>query len=681
MDNKAAFATSAVELLATESKTFTPEFQDSDGHHANGNSFVVTVNPDLPPALEVSAPQSDGKLRPAAKLPLELKVTDDYGVVDVALHYTVDSGTTQSKTWSAGGNVDFFLDENLDISLQAGQLIIGYYEATDNRQPTPNVSRSELFFVTVLPDEDQGDSQSASNSGGQQQVSLDDLLAESKRLLRDSFDWLQLPDPRRADQDGRQRRHDLNQDLHSLALAVQQRAVAIAGSMGVPLPQELQQFFNEISSVIQRSAVMVEGGNVAGSLPLQRRGLAMLTRLNHELLKNAQRQKGSSQSAASSESGAGQQDDAAAEQPNSGDRAQDLETLRRVRDELQKIQQEQHRLQDSLAGHNPSTDAQQQQLAERLRNAADAVSGVASASQARSAMRQGAAELQSAAVALRNQQRTTALTHGRRGSERIQRAMKELDDVIRSESRSQIRKFASDAANLARRQERLAANNRDANAREVQEKLNQDVTQLQEKIRSVAQGMSQEFPAAAAALSQAMTDKEQGALQRTLRQARNALLYGRQERAATSQRQAAEHLQQWSQRLATVSAAMPTLSASELRQALSELQRLAQEVQEQDEEGRAGMAKAVAQTLEQLAGDMRSEQLQNLAEQAAQNAGASQPPLEAVIGAAARELREALRQITQKEQRQQLLTPAAPPPEKYRPQVQEYFRRLGAEEE
>ena len=251
------------------------EYRDGAGHIAKGPAFTVTVRPDLAPAIELIEPTADATCKPGESPNVLAHITDDFGVTAVEAHFYLDNQPEAKQLlWSP--EADDTIPRQLevvsrlalnDLQLVPGQLLTGWLEATDNRTPDTQRARSELFFITIVPDEAAFEANMEGMDGGEMhEISITDLIVESKRLLRNTFDILgsgfEPPVAERL-------RVELERDLRALELAIRARSIDLAQQFGMPqLPPDIQQFFNDAAGQLVQAATDVTANAIDDSRAL-----------------------------------------------------------------------------------------------------------------------------------------------------------------------------------------------------------------------------------------------------------------------------------------------------------------------------------------------------------------------------------------------------------------------------
>ncbi|MGN0866624.1 MAG: hypothetical protein ACI4SG_02965 [Oligosphaeraceae bacterium] len=659
---------------------------------ARGREFQVQVTPDYPPAVDLRSPEEDGEMTPDYAPEWNVHVSDDFGIRSVDLHYAVDDQEEQHRELWRGEDAPRELDlrKTPDFGkLEPGQVVLAWVEAQDNREPQSRMGRGRAVFLTVR--EERSDLPMPENqSMGEtrhQAMSIADLIAETKRLLRDTL-GLSRGEGIMKPGDSARRCLDLSQDLRNLSQAIRGREAQIAHAASVPsLDPAVGGPLSQASQAVGEAAVMVQDGQVEEAMLPQRRALSLLSRLEAMLARNAQSLAsgggGLGEGRTAGEEGEGQEGRAA--QEDRGDRRLSLEKLQRALEEVQSLRST---LQEIYPDLQPGDCRRIQEMAERAGALVPQVAAQEGGSQAVEPLRNGTAELTAAGQALQNNALSQAKMRVQRALVSLGAAEEALVRALRQEARLQMDRLTRQAAELARRQEALAEENQGRGsseggasvrreARERQSALGRETQAFQRESQEVARELSRRFPQAAGALesmvAQSPLSREVGGAQS---RASNALLYGRYDLAAENQHQAAEGLRQWSGRLARAREEIPLYGSQELEQALAELEAMRERVMSSLEtEGAEGVQEASRRLLEELGRGFGLPMLEQLAEEAAHGRPEG---MVSALDEAGELLRRELSRLQGNTGRELMLN-ASPPPRKYRQQTQEYFRRLTRE--
>jgi len=681
-----SFYAPPVEFFPRNQAVYLPRFFMEDVS-ADGTAFRTTVRPDQAPLIELVAPQEDEKITPNTRPALVAMTSDDYGVSQVALHFVIDEGEEVTKElWRDAPQKNVDINQAIDLgTLEGGQVVSGWLEALDNRQPKGHASRSSMFFLTVIPateDMPPADGQNQQGDQKSQEMSVDDLITESKRLLRGTQD----AEARReyvSEELALREQHELSRDLRSLAVAVSGRQVVVAKNAGVAeLPPDLAQFFVNATRALEEAGGLVEAGQLLPSRKPQQRALTQLTRLAWMLLQNAQQMAQKGQSGQQSEQSGDQKQSQDQSQSQKGDRNFDMQKLQQALDDIQQLRREEQQVLSELS---PKDAAVERRLASRSNDIGSAVASVASAAAAVPPIREAARELVGAAEQLEHGDVNNARLRGDRAVQALTTAESLLQEALRKESLEQMDRLAQKADELAQEQRQQARNSEKMGqgipsaeekkaARDAQSALQEKSQRFREEAASSLQNLSRQFPQAADALSEALRSSAADDVQKAQQKAQNALLYGRFERATESQDRAADALEHWRDQLAHAGEQIPQYTPEELQQALEELQERAGELaQAKSQQAQNDAQRNAAQSLKGLGEKFHTGELSQLGEAAMK--GTPQEAL-AALEAARAFLREELAKMMG-EDALRYTHSAVPLPKKYRPQVQEYFRRLG----
>jgi hypothetical protein len=200
----------AGDLTLQEDGTFVTRFTVGENRYysielARDNGALVPASPeytidllsDQAPTVGFSRPGRDDTASPIEEFYLEIDATDDYGVRDVRLVYSVNGGpedtiavyqTSGAPLAEVAPAHTLFLEE---WQLEPGDLVSYYAIARDNR-PSPASVTSDIYFISVRPFErayrqaEQGGG--GGGGGGQQETPLSELqrqiVAATFNLIR-----------------------------------------------------------------------------------------------------------------------------------------------------------------------------------------------------------------------------------------------------------------------------------------------------------------------------------------------------------------------------------------------------------------------------------------------------------------------------------------------------------------
>lgn len=697
-----------IALVVTQTLPCQLFLTDAAGRNGNEAPFTVTAEPDLPPLIELRQPALDSQVKPGDSLRLELFATDDFGLAHLALHYSVN-GTErrQLPLKQAAANANVELEWNVShlwdlpaLGLKDGDLLSGYVAVADNRTPEPQHARSEIFFVVVRPEPASVDGEGG--QGQEQKADISDLLAESKRLLRASWDALLQDDSARE-----RSRQELLRDLKQLELDVRSRFHELQEQSQDRMGEPMTSLFNRTSLELQEAAKLVERTLVEESIAAQERALAALTQIENEMVKNSMRSKKakSGKEQSDGESDDEQQDQEQPKQAQDPNQQEKIDRLKQQREALQRLIARQ----DELNRDSSRPDAQGAPLADKQEQLHDDSSALRRDIQtqpegkdAAEAMNRATREMDNGQRAFARDDLRTGGIHGTRSLAAMVSALRALEDALRHASANQIAQLAQRADELSAAQQDAAQASATAQQtppadaaakalRERQVELKQQSDELVRAIRQAADGLQDDFPEAAKALHAAAEQNRQRELPEHQQRAINALLYKRYERARKDQSDAANYLQALANDLQNAAASLPPVGEQDLREALQQLAEQAEKVNQamqNDQQERAGQQierarQDAAQTLQKLAAATKDQRLQQLSDDLRLPTGDASP---SAAGAETLErLRAAATILSQQlekmlvERKLSIRRQVSPPPAKYQRLVEEYFKSLGRE--
>ena len=555
------------QLTVASDTSYYIELVSVDGEAYRGsNEYDVSVLSDQPPVISFDKPGRDKKATNLEEVFTQARAEDDFGVVSMDLHFTVNGGEektvnlqqlTRESARSLTGAYTFFLEE---YNLKPGDFISYFAKARD----ASNESTSDIYFIEVKPFEMEF-KQSQQGGGGQGQGGdqdqnalsrrQKDLIAATHRLIRegdkyteqerkdgyeavaagqeklrtDTLEFLDRMGRRLGDvDDGQKQVAEMAEHLRQAAKEMENAPPPLrkeAGKDALPPEQRALQRLLAADAIFREVQVAFgnqsNGGGSGGEREQQE--LSGLFELELDKMKNqyetVQR---------------GQQQQAQREKSEAERRLEEL--ARRQQQALE----EQRRRQQGAANGSSSNQRQQQELIDETRKAARELERLsrerrdAQMQQLAQQLNQTADEMQKAQANSRNNS-SESVAQNERALERLQQAQQRLQQMggasgqrggqsgaagrqqqisdLRqraAQAASRQREIAKDMENLARRG---GQNAQDENSKKTREQLAERKDTLADSVNSLQQDLEQS--------AQAMAGGSQGQ-QRAARQLKDA---------------------------------------------------------------------------------------------------------------------------------------------------------------
>ena len=157
--------------------------------------YTVTAIPDEPPEVVIKEPGRDIKATKLEEVRILAEATDDYGVENMMLMYSIGSGEAQELPVETvevkaekiiSGAYVFYLEE---LDVEPGELISYYAQATDNNTRTgPGISTSELYFIEVRPFNERYMQMDAEGQQAQQEGQpFPNLIADQRAIIKNTW--------------------------------------------------------------------------------------------------------------------------------------------------------------------------------------------------------------------------------------------------------------------------------------------------------------------------------------------------------------------------------------------------------------------------------------------------------------------------------------------------------------
>lgn len=695
----------ATEWIASTSTEFSVSAQNTEGRKAQSPFHRISVIPDEPPLVEFIEPGEDASMEPGSTLPIEIFASDDYGLAEGRLVLSVSGEELP--------DIPLFPEEEIQEmhwrllqSLEAADVIDGdvlalYAEIRDNREPEANLSRTDLIFVEIRtekpPEEQEGQPME------QEELDLRTLIAEQKRLLRETHRLRSLP---QSEQDSE--KPGIQRDLRSLAGEIRSTLEGLEERLRNAGLLEIVKGFESAVAQAELAADLL-ADDPGSSIAPQANAMSQLVRIENELRRNfftrepSQSQSSEGQSSGQQQSTAQSESEEAQQSPT--------ESLQDALNSLNSAIQEQNRINQEYSKQANGTSAQSgDALADRqfdnlkeAQNARESLSGVPDSEESRRSLVEALRRMESAREATANANGSRALREGLRSREALRQAKEAVESALAAASANSLQQAQASAAALAEAQAAAAAQSgaagpsgmvtdEELQAMETNQRNLQDAYEaLLDRMNQESRSLQATDPEVARSLQQSYAEARQQPTANRMERAANALLYGQTGSAARSQEMAAQNLRQMAQNLGE---AANQLANDPLRQArqiarqlgnsFNELESYSEDPANAPADRMEALRESTQPLMEQLStitGDPRFSQLGNaIAATEAMESTEAHGTLRAGVGQAAMALSQWM-QAQATAGSLELNRQAAPPPDAYRRQVEAYFRSLAEEPE
>ena len=723
-----------------EKMGFHVRLRTPQGWTTDGPRVSVSVEPDLPPVVDVLAPRRDVQVKAGERVRLEAKAVDDFGLRKVLLTYTVSGGKPvtlvlfeQAGIKPDGTRPEPVLDTHashdfdlIQLKAEPGDVISYALVVVDNREPEAQSARSDVYFITVRPELDPPKDGKGKGKGENKKLDIGPLIAELKRLIRFTWDTLGIPASERGEIVAK-----LLREMKDLRLEVRKTYNKAMEMMGggapPPVPQpagpatveksvepdrattDIPTLFLAAEGEVKRAANMIDKALVEESLTPQQRGLALLIRLENELLKNAKKQQGEGKGKEKGKPKNKEQDKKQEENARQ-QRQRKLDALKKALDRVRELGARQERINEAIARNQDSAAPdvaaglaqKQRELQKDTKRLEEDLAKIAEAARAARDLQGAGREMKRGANRLDDNAMKPGLRHGERAQNLLRGAVQSLEEALRKEAANQIAALAGAARQLADMQSEEAGKSQgfkqDGNpseqdvdaARKRQSALKEAARELRSAVERTAAEMQENYPDAAQAMTKAADGMRKGGVEKKMGRATNALLYKRFGKAQREQTDAANLLEKMAEDLQQAAGKLPAMSREELLEAMQRLQKQAQQVQKAarkpGEEGQGELERAreqAASELERLNSALQDADLQQLVENmslplSGENNAAAGRQLLGMFRSAMRVLEKHLI-LTEMNRKLNLSRQTSEPPEKYRRMVQQYFKDLSQE--
>ena len=156
--------------------------------------YTITAIPDEPPEIAIKEPGRDIKATKLEEVKILAEATDDYGVENMTLMYSIGSGEAREleaetveviENKIISGAYVFYLEE---LDVEPGELISYYAQATDNNMRTgPGTSTSDLYFIEVRPFNERYMQMDAEGQQAAEGQPFPNLIADQRKIIKNTW--------------------------------------------------------------------------------------------------------------------------------------------------------------------------------------------------------------------------------------------------------------------------------------------------------------------------------------------------------------------------------------------------------------------------------------------------------------------------------------------------------------
>lgn len=468
------------------------------------DDYFIEAKKDEPPTVKIVSPGRDPHVSPVEEVPVSVEATDDYGVNDLELHYSVNGGPEQTVPLikkrgvkEVEGKSTLYFE---NFKLVPGDLVSFYATARDAK----STSRTDIVFAQAEPfDFRFRQSQQAGGGGGMQAGGENDQISERQKDII-AATWNQV-------KNGPSERSAVAENAHFLSQLegkLGEQAKTLSERMGsrelVAESPEFKGFsdaMKQASDEMKNSVGALKGAKWQDALPPEQRALQSLLRAE-AMFRNIQVAFGRSGSQGMGSGGAERdlsrmldleldKNKNQYETGNSASNASNAEQQKDLDAALERLKMLAQRQQELAAQRQPDQVSQQRWEEEQLRREAEQLrQQMQQLAQKNSGSQQGQQSASSS-----GQQSSSGSSAGsdnvRQASEALKRAEDEMRKAVSTHDASAQRRAAdqlAEAASLLKNREHAQAGNSLADLAKRGEQIAQKQREIDEQARQMYGG-------------------------------------------------------------------------------------------------------------------------------------------------------------------------------------------------
>ncbi|MCH2207158.1 MAG: DUF4175 family protein [Lentisphaerales bacterium] len=585
------------ELDSSKTAEYQLKIVDSDGHETVSDKIKLSVVRDMPPHIEVVKPAKDLQKTKFDIVTLEVSALDDYGLTAVDLHIDYSFGSSEvnevfsSQPDHSSKEENLFYDLDLKkLGLSEGDVITYYLEAKDNAEPNAQVSRTKIFFLEIRPDKnDVEDKEDEEQQGDEQELSVNDLIASQKDLIRSLIDVKNRSqkinnvvfkvDPASI--------QELSSETATLRLAVQKRMdelKAEAEKMGASLGIIGDLFASSLQQL--KTAEQVTGkSQLQNALKANNKSLSDLIKIAIELEKNSQKSQSQSQPQEKQE------------QQQQEQQEDETERLADMLKKLEDLEDQQKEIEDQLKDMKEDDLQEQQAMQEKMQEQQERLEDMSESleqqqqQQASENLQQAAQQMQQGQQQMQQGNQQGAQQQTQQAQQQIQNAKNDIKRAMREQARKQLKQLADVLDQTVEKQQELsdktAAVENPASAegkkemaelKKSQDQIQDVMQKLTDQLGVAANELDEKYPEVPEALRESREYASNQGIDRRLKRSSNALHYRRKASAQREQEKVVESMTMLGHKVRDAVNRLPQATLEELLQMRQEVETVRRQV-------------------------------------------------------------------------------------------------------
>ena len=572
-------------LRATSSSIYSIRLKDQQNNEMVSQPFKINIVKDMPPHVEITEPAKDLKKNRFERVPLEVSALDDYGLtkVDLTLDYSFGSSETiqvfRPKSDQRNLEKNLIHELNLkELGLKEGDVITYYFSATDNRQPIPQTSRSKIYFIEIHPDKSEQQKEDEEKKDGEQQeeLSVSDLIASQKDLIRSIIDVKSKSskDPLNKDKYklNPEDRQALSAASATLKLAVQKRHDELkkeAKKMGASLGVIGELFDSSVKNLKEAESQLNESSLIKG-LQANSKSLSDLIKIAIELEKNSQKQKS-------------KKPPKKPKQQKEQEEQQKDERLADMLEKLEDLEEQQEQLNKELRDMDKEELPEQKAMKEKMDEQKKSMDKLKEElqeqqqQQASQQMKKASEQMQQAQQQMQQGDSKGAQQQAQKAEENIKNAKNEIKRAMREQAREKLQQLSKKLDNTIDRQNKLGEDTSKvkdtkspegkkemADLKKKQDKVQKDMQEIMDQLGAAANEVDEKYPDVAESLRKSREFAANQGIDRRLKRSSNALHYKRQAAAKREQQKAEEAMNLLGHKVKDAISKLPQATLEEL---------------------------------------------------------------------------------------------------------------------